>query len=59
MTSVKSFYDSEIAQIEHDIISENHPLDSLSEQNMWYLAGVHDMAERVIKEIRRKLGEEC
>lgn len=51
------FYAEEIAMMEHEMIAASHPLEL--EQGEWrfYLAGIHDMAQKVIEAIRRKVGE--
>lgn len=51
--NIKSFYDTEIAMMEHEFIKESEILESNSERMMWYLAGVHDLAEKIIQEIHR------
>lgn len=52
--NIKSFYDTEIAMMEHEFIKESEILESNSERMMWYLAGVHDFADAVIRMIREK-----
>lgn len=56
MANIKSFYDYEIAMIEHEFIKEGEILETCSERNMWYLAGVHDFAEKMIEMIHEKGG---
>lgn len=56
MGSLKSFYDSEIALMEHELIRESEILEFAPEHLQWYLCGVHDFAERVIEKIREKEG---
>ena len=51
---VASFYDTEIAMLEHEIIQESDILENHTEGMMWYLAGVHDMAQKVIEKIQEK-----
>lgn len=54
--SIKSMYDSEIAIIEHDLITENEVFDWKAEDAQWFLSGVHAMAQAVIDKIREKEG---
>lgn len=54
--NIKSFYDSEIAMLEHEFIEDGDVLETNSERMMWYLAGVHDFAEKLIKLIHEKEG---
>lgn len=56
MIYVKSFYDTDIALMEHDFISESSMLDWRPEDAQFYLAGVHAFAEKVIEKIREKEG---
>ena len=56
MANIKSFYDYEVAMIEHEFIKEGDILETCSERNMWYLAGVHDFAEKMIEMIHEKGG---
>lgn len=48
------FYDSDIAMIEHELIRENDILEWMPERLQWYLAGVHDLAEKIIEKMREK-----
>ena len=52
--SVKTFYDMEIALMEHDLIYENAILDWRPEEVQMYIAGVNAMSDRIIKEIRKE-----
>ena len=52
--NIKSLYDDEIAMMEHEFIKEAEILETSSERQMWYLAGVHDFADAVIRMIREK-----
>ncbi len=52
--NIKSLYDDEIAMLEHEFIKEAEILETSSERQMWYLAGVHDFADAVIRMIREK-----
>lgn len=52
--NIKSFYDSEIAMLEHEFIEDGDVLETSSERMMWYLAGVHDFADAVIRMIQGK-----
>ena len=54
MANIKSFYDYEVAMIEQEFIKEGEILETCSERNMWYLAGVHDFAEKMIEMIHEK-----
>lgn len=48
------FFDSEIAMLEHELISENDILEFSPEHLQWYLAGAHDLAEKIIKKMRER-----
>lgn len=52
--NIKSLYDEEIAMLEHEFIKDAEVLETCSERQMWYLAGVHDFADAVIRMIREK-----
>ena len=52
--NIKSLYDDEIAMLEHEFIKDAEVLETSSERQMWYLAGVHDFADAVIRMIREK-----
>lgn len=52
--NIKSLYDEEIAMLEHEFIKDAEVLKTASERQMWYLAGVHDFADAVIRMIREK-----
>ena len=54
MANIKSFYDYEVAMIEHEFIKDAEVLETASERQMWYLAGVHDFADAVIRKIQEK-----
>lgn len=54
--SIKSFYDTEIAMLEHEIITESELLEWKPDDAQFYLAGVHAFAEKVIEKIREKEG---
>lgn len=54
MANIKSLYDTEIAMMEHEFIKDAEILETTSERQMWYLAGVHDFADAVIRMIREK-----
>lgn len=56
MANIKSFYDYEVAMIEHQFIKENDVLEVESKRMMWYLAGIHDFAEKMIELIHEKEG---
>lgn len=51
MVYIKSFYEEEIAKLEHDFIKGIEILDG-GEQLVWYLGGVRDFADRIMAEIR-------
>lgn len=52
-----SYFDAkDIAIVEHEFIEVNDLLETQNENMMWYLAGVHDFAEKLIKMIREKEG---
>ncbi len=55
-SNIKSFYDTEIAMLEHEAIAESKLLEWRPEDAQWYLAGIHDFAERIIEKIREKEG---
>lgn len=50
------FYESDIALIEHEMMEGNDILEWMPEHLQWYMAGAHDLAERVIQKIREKEG---
>ena len=53
-----TFFDAkDIAMIEHELLSENDILDAPTETMMFYLAGVHDLADKIIKIIKEKEGD--
>lgn len=51
-SNLKSFYDYEIALIEHDFLSEVSGLPV--ETYKAYTDGIHDFAQRLIEEIRKE-----
>lgn len=53
--NVKSFYDNEIAMIEHEIINDACICDWRPEDLQMYMMGVHDMAKKVIEKIQKGL----
>ncbi len=55
--NVKSFYDTEIAMMEHEIINDSCICDWRPEDLQMYMMGVHDMAQKVIEKIQKGLGE--
>jgi hypothetical protein len=57
LNSAKVFLTTDIAMLEHMLIKDAHPLELEQDGWRYYIAGVHDMAERIIKEIERGLGE--
>lgn len=54
--NIRSFYDTEIALMEHEIITESELLEWKPEDAQFYLAGVHAMAQKVIEQIREREG---
>lgn len=54
MANIKTMYDAEIAMLEHEFIKDAEVLETSSERQMWYLAGVHDFADAVIRKIQEK-----
>lgn len=52
--NIKSFYDTEIAMLEHEFLEDNDFLDCDGENMRFYFAGVHDFAHKVIQKIREK-----
>lgn len=54
MANIKSLYDTEIAMMEHEFIKDAEVLETSSERQMWYLAGINDFADAVIRKIREK-----
>lgn len=53
----KYFTAEEIALIEHEIITESEILEWKSEDAVWYLSGIYEMAKKVIDKISEKEGE--
>ena len=54
--NIRSFYDAEIALMEHDLIGESEMLEWRPEDAQFYLQGVHDFASKIIKKIREREG---
>ena len=52
--NIRSFYDNEIAMMEHEMIREQNILEFDPVNLQWYLAGIHDFAEAIIEKIRQK-----
>ena len=54
--TLKSFYDHEIAMLEHQFVGECHPMemDMTNENWMYYFSGIHDMAQKIIDDIRKE-----
>ena len=50
-----TFYDNDIAMMEHELLSANDIADWKPEDVQLYIMGVHDMAQKIILKIR---GEE-
>ena len=55
-SNIKSFYDSEIALIEHDLIKSADIADFRPEDLQMYIMGVHDMADQIILAIKNGEG---
>jgi hypothetical protein len=53
----KYFEEKDIAMIEHEVIRESDILEWVPEHLQWYLAGAHDIAERIIQTINEKEGD--
>ena len=51
---IKSFYDTEIALMEHELLKSQDIGDFRPEDLQMYLMGVRDMAEMVISAIRAR-----
>lgn len=47
----------DIALIEHELITESEILEWKPEDAVWYLSGIHEMAQKVIDKISEKEGE--
>ena len=54
----KYIYDFDIALVEHELITESEILEWKPEDAVWYLSGIHDMAQKVINKINEKEGEQ-
>ena len=52
--NVGTFYDNEIAMMEHELIAESDIGDFRPDDLQMFIMGVHAMAQRVIEQIRRK-----
>ena len=52
--NIRSFYDSEIAMMEHEMIQEQNILEFDPVNLQWYLAGIHDFAEAIIEKIHER-----
>lgn len=53
----RAFDDTEIAMIEHEIITESELLEWKPDDAVWYLAGIHEFAEKLIQLINERDGE--
>jgi len=51
------FTSEEIAMVEHEIIAESEILEWAADNALWYLAGVNEMAKKLIRKITEKEGE--
>ena len=51
---IKSFYDMEIALMEHELIKAQGIGDFRPEDLQMYIMGVHDMADQIILAIRAR-----
>lgn len=47
----------DIALIEHELITESEILEWKPEDAVWYLSGIHEMAQKVIDKISEKEGD--
>ena len=47
----------DIALIEHELITESEILEWKAEDAVWYLSGIHEMAQKVIDKISEKEGD--
>lgn len=54
MKNVNTLFDTDIAMMEHKVLDESDIMENHTEGMMWYIAGVHDMAQRVIEAIQNK-----
>ena len=54
MAKLKSFYDTDIAMMEHELLKECAVSDWKPEELQMYLMGMQDMADKIIAEIRNK-----
>jgi len=52
MSNVKTFYDSDIAMMEHELLKEAAITDWRPEDLQMYLAGMQDLASKIIAAIR-------
>ena len=52
---IKSFYESEVAMLEHELVQECHPMEMDMDNGNWiyYYSGIHDMAEKILDSIRK------
>lgn len=57
MYNLQSFYDRDIALLEHEIINDACICDWRPEDLQMYMMGVHEMAQKVIEKIQKGLGE--
>lgn len=46
--------DRDVAMMEHDFISDSHPLELEQDSWRYYIAGAHDFAQAVIEAIRKE-----
>lgn len=56
MSNIKTFYDSDIALIEHALLKEAEIGDWRPEDLQFYLMGVHAMADQIILAIKNGEG---
>lgn len=54
--NIRPFYDTEIALIEHELITRSEVLEWRPEDAQFYLAGIHAFATEVIEKIRQGEG---
>lgn len=54
MSKQKIISEEDIALLEHILIEEAHPLEMEQPEWRYYIAGVHDMAQKAIEYIRER-----
>lgn len=56
MSNIKTFYDSDIAMMEHELLKAAEIADWKPEDLQFYLMGVHEMADQIILAIKNREG---